>query len=177
MTATPTRSGTLFLDARTMRQLVRHQGLSATIAGIATQIEADFCRWVDVDKSARVACHSASGVIELMPIADAAQFSFKYEYAPQSRVEGEVQQLPANFPVTEFWQVLSGQHPGRRSGTELTVFDSVGFALEDFAALHDLHGVALALGLGERIQLVAQPADPKNLFGLLHAAGQPCVSH
>ncbi len=346
MTATPTRTDTLFLDAQAMLQLVRRQGLSATIAGIAAQIEADFCRWADFDKSARIACHSSGGVIELMPIADATQFSFKYvnghpgnprqglptvmafgvladvhtgaprllcemalatamrtaatsalvarrlarpgsrvmaligngaqsefqaiafrdlvgitdlrlfdtdlaasaklvanlagsglalqrcastaealqgadivstltadkanatiitpamlapgmhinavggdcpgktelhpgvlqratvfvEYAPQSRIEGEAQQLPADVPLTEIWQVLSGQHPGRRSATELTVFDSVGFALEDFAALQYLYGAAVALGLGEHIELVAQPADAKNLFGLLHAA-------
>ncbi len=339
-------TGTLFLGAEAMLQLVQRQGLSASIAGIAAQIEAAFGRWADFDKSARVACHSARGVIELMPVADAAQFSFKYvnghpgnpalglptvmafglladvatgtprllceltlatalrtaatsalvaqrlarpgsrvmaligngaqsefqaiafrdlvgigtlrlfdvdpaataklvrnlagsglrllpcsstaealrgadivttvtadkarativtpdmvapgmhinavggdcpgktelhpgvlraasvfvEYAPQSRIEGDVQQLPADFPVTEFWQVLSGAHPGRRSAVELTVFDSVGFALEDFATLVWLQARAQALGLGQRIALVPQLADPRDLFGAL--AGQ-----
>ncbi len=344
-----TATDTLFLSASAMLQLVQRHGLSATLAGMAQRIEADYCRWSDFDTSARVACHSAQGVVELMPIADAAQFSFKYvnghpgnprlglptvmafgvladvatgvprllaeltlatairtaatsalvarrlarpgsrvmaligngaqsefqaiafrdlvgidtlrlfdvdpaasakllanlggsglrlqvctstadavqgadivttvtadktratiltpamlqpgmhinavggdcpgktelhpgvlqgasvfvEYAPQSRSEGDVQQMPADFPVTELWQLLSGAHPGRRSAAELTVFDSVGFALEDFAALHYLHGVAQALGIGERIALVPALPDPKNLFGLLATGAAP----
>lgn len=89
------------------------------------------------------------------------------EYEPQSRVEGDIQQMPADFPVTEFWQVLTGARPGRRSEAEVTVFDSVGFALEDYAALAWLADAAAALGIGQAIELVATPADPKDLFGSL----------
>ncbi|OGB01775.1 MAG: ornithine cyclodeaminase [Burkholderiales bacterium RIFCSPHIGHO2_12_FULL_69_20] len=334
---------TLYIGAPDMVRLVRRKGLSACIAGIADRIERDFLRWQEFDKSARLASHSAEGVIELMPIADAAQFSFKYvnghpcntqrglatvmafgvladvdtgaprllseltlttairtaatsalvarrlarpdsrcmaligngaqsefqalafrdlvgirelrlfdtdpsasaklagnlaglglkvrvcdsiaeavgdadivttvtadkthasiitpemiepgmhlnavggdcpgktemhrgvlerstvfvEYEPQSRIEGDVQQMPADFPVTEFWQVLAGLHPGRRAAAEVTMFDSVGFALEDFSALGFMRDAAEELGIGEFIQLVPQTADPKNLFGLL----------
>jgi ornithine cyclodeaminase len=45
--------------------------------------------------------------------------------------------------------------------------------LEDFAALHLVHGLALALDIGERIALVPHLADPKNLFGLLSAVHTP----
>jgi ornithine cyclodeaminase len=45
----------------------------------------------------------------------------------------------ADFPVTEFHRMLTGQAPGRRTAQEVTVFDSVGFALEDFSALRTLH--------------------------------------
>lgn len=89
------------------------------------------------------------------------------EYEPQTRIEGDIQQMAADFPVTEFWQVLTGQQPGRQADHELTVFDSVGFALEDFSMLQVLDETARHLGLGTPIDLVAQPADPKNLFGLL----------
>lgn len=89
------------------------------------------------------------------------------EYAPQTRIEGEIQQLPADFPVTELWQVLAQQQAGRSSQDEVTVFDSVGFALEDFSALRFLRDVAGALGLGERLELVPDMADPKNLFGVI----------
>src|SRR5512139_864453 len=61
------------------------------------------------------------------------------EFEPQSRVEGEVQQMPADFPVTEFADVVSGRAVGRASEREVTIFDSVGFALEDFSALRYLH--------------------------------------
>ncbi len=337
------RPTTLFISAQDMIRLVQTKTLSACIAGIAQRIEVDFLRWHAFDKSSRVACHSPDGVIELMPIADAAQFAFKYvnghpgntraglatvmafgvladvhtgaprllseltlttairtaatsalaarrlarpdsrcmaligngaqsefqalafrdlvgivelrlfdtdpaasakladnlaglglrvrvcastaeavrgadivttvtadkrnatiltpdmiepgmhlnavggdcpgktelhpgvlaqaavfvEFEPQSRIEGEVQQMPADFPVTELWQVLAGHHPGRADAAQVTVFDSVGFALEDFSALTFMRDTAVELGIGEAIALVPHSRNPKDLFGLL----------
>ncbi len=92
------------------------------------------------------------------------------EYAPQSRVEGDIQHMPADFAVTELWEVLVGNLPGRQSANEVTVFDSVGFALEDYSALRFMRGVALELGMGEMIALIPEMADPKNLFGVLRSA-------
>jgi ornithine cyclodeaminase len=89
------------------------------------------------------------------------------EYEPQTRLEGDIQQMPPSFPVTELWRVLSGTAPGRQHDGQWTVFDSVGFALEDFAALRWLHDSARMLGLGTPIDLVPAPADPKDLFGLI----------
>lgn len=87
------------------------------------------------------------------------------EYAPQSRVEGEVQQLAPDHPVTELWQILAGQAPGREHAAQVTCFDSVGFALEDHAALRFIHRQALARGLGADLALVPTDGDPRDLFG------------
>lgn len=339
-------AGTLYLGAREAAELVSGVGVTRCIEAIANNIHADFLRWGDFDKTARVAAHSDVGVIELMPVADAQRYSFKYvnghpgntrlglstvmafgvladvatgaplflseltlttalrtaamsalaaktlarpdsrvmaligngaqsefqalafqhllgitdlrlhdvdpaasaklvanlqgsglrvtvcastaeavkgadivttvtadkrnaiiltperiepgmhlnavggdcpgktelhgdildaakvfvEYEPQSRIEGEIQHKPADFAVTEFWQVLRGERSGRDSAGQVTVFDSVGFALEDFSALRFMQQTADRLGLGERIALVPPLADPKNLFGTLRAA-------
>ena len=333
----------LYLSAPDAVALVRRKGLQACIAGIADNIRADFLRWQDFDKSARVANHSRDGVIELMPISDDKAYSFKYvnghpkntaiglstvmafgvladvatgaptlvseltlttamrtaatsalaartlarpgsrvmaligngaqsefqaiafqhivgidtvrlfdidpqataklvanlagsglkleictstaqavkgadivttvtadkqyativtadmvepgmhinavggdcpgkteldaavlsagkvfvEYTPQSRIEGDIQQMPADFDVTELWEVLAGHKTGRDSDAQITVFDSVGFALEDFSALRFMFDAAVEAGLGERLALIPQMADPKNLFGTL----------
>lgn len=338
-------AGTLYLGANEAAELVRREGVAACIEAIAANIRADFLRWADFDKTARVAAHSDVGVIELMPVADAQRYSFKYvnghpgntrlglstvmafgvladvatgaplflseltlttalrtaamsalaaktlarpdsramaligngaqsefqalafqrlvgitdlrvydvdpaasaklvanlrgsglrvtvcastaeavkgadivttvtadkrnaliltpdmiepgmhlnavggdcpgktelhgdildvakvfvEYEPQSRVEGEIQHQPADFAVTELWQVLRGERAGRDSADQVTVFDSVGFALEDYSALRFMQQAAERLGLGERIALVPPLADPKNLFGSLRA--------
>jgi ornithine cyclodeaminase len=88
------------------------------------------------------------------------------EYAPQSRIEGEIQQLPPDFPVTELAQVVSGEQPGRLSPTEVTLFDSVGFALEDFSALRFLNDLLCDQPHWcRRIDLVPDLDDPKDLFG------------
>jgi ornithine cyclodeaminase len=89
------------------------------------------------------------------------------EYAPQSRVEGDVQQMPADFPVTELWQVLNGTACGRTAQDQVTVFDSVGFALEDYSALRFMREQSMALGIGEPLQLIPALADPKDLFSVL----------
>lgn len=91
------------------------------------------------------------------------------EYEPQTRIEGDIQQLPADFAVTELWRVLQGSAPGREDAGQVTVFDSVGFALEDFSALRWLRDSALELGLGSAAHLVPVLDDPKDLFALLRA--------
>ncbi len=91
------------------------------------------------------------------------------EYPEQTRVEGEIQQMPADFPITELWRVIVGEAPGRRDQREITLFDSVGFAIEDFAALRyvrDRLGPSVA-----RLDLVADPDDPRDLYGMLTRAG------
>ena len=89
------------------------------------------------------------------------------EYPEQTRIEGEIQQMPADFPVTELWQVMTGEAEGRRSDQEITIFDSVGFATEDFSALRYLRDKVQGTGFYTEIDLVAEPEDPRNLFGLL----------
>ncbi len=92
------------------------------------------------------------------------------EFEPQSRIEGEIQQLPADFPVTELTEVVTARKPGRASDAEVTVFDSVGFALQDFSALRYLHRLHRAQrGRHIEIDLIPDLEDPKDLFSLLGA--------
>jgi ornithine cyclodeaminase len=351
-TKLPFDTDTLYLGAPDVARLVAHLGLPACIAGVAERIEADFLRWPEFDKTARVASHSPDGVIELMPVADASRYAFKYvnghpkntrlgastvmafgvladvdtgaprllaeftlvtairtaamsaiaartlarpdsrvmaiigngaqsefqalafrdlvgiralrlydvdamataklvrnlqgqgmeiiacgsvadavrgadivttitadkqhativtpemiepgmhlnavggdcpgktelhadvlsgasvfvEYEPQTRIEGDLQQMPADFAVTELWRVLAGAAAGRTADRQVTVFDSVGFALEDFSALHFLHDAARELGIGEAIQLVPHMDDPKDLFATVGRAGKEAAA-
>jgi len=89
------------------------------------------------------------------------------EYEPQSRVEGEIQQMPADSPVTEFWHVLAGTAPGREHAAQVTLFDSVGFALEDYSALRYVLDSARAMNIGQDIALVPALENPKDLYALL----------
>lgn len=95
------------------------------------------------------------------------------EYAPQTRIEGDIQQLPADHPVTELHDVVAGRKRGRTSSEAITIFDSVGFAIEDFSVLRLLRDLARETGLGGEIELIATPVDPKDLFSLLRPAGEP----
>ncbi len=100
------------------------------------------------------------------------------EYEPQSRIEGDVQQMPADFAVTELWQVLSGQAPGRSSADDITLFDSVGFALEDYSALRYIYAQARSQHRGQTLDLIPALADPKDLYSALRpAAARPTAPH
>jgi ornithine cyclodeaminase len=50
--------------------------------------------------------------------------------------------------VIELWQVMAGQTPGRTSADQVTLFDSVGFAIEDFSALRYVRSKLAETGLG-----------------------------
>jgi ornithine cyclodeaminase len=339
----PTSASTQFLSADDVATIVRRLGLAECLRGMADAIHADYLRWQEFDKSARVASHSEVGVIELMPIADAHRFAFKYvnghpsngaqglptvmafgvlaqvatgvpeflseltlttairtaamsvvaarvlarrdarsmaligngaqsefqalafhylmgieevrlfdidprataklvgnlrhtalrlvpcssiaealrgadivttvtadksnatiiapdmvepgmhingvggdcpgktelhaevlrgaevfvEYEPQTRIEGDLQQMEPGFAVTEMWRVLQGLAPGRGSAEQVTVFDSVGFALEDYSALRFMRECARKLGVGRPIALIPELVDPKDLFALV----------
>lgn len=89
------------------------------------------------------------------------------EYEPQTRIEGDLQHLPADFPVTELWQVLTKKAPGRSNAQQITLFDSVGFALQDYSALRFLRDAAKELGLGQLVSLIPELNNPKDLFTLL----------
>lgn len=89
------------------------------------------------------------------------------EYPPQTRVEGEIQQLDPDHPVTELWQVIAGNATGRRDEREITLFDSVGFATEDFSALRYVRDKLEATELYQKLDLLADPQESRDLYGLL----------
>ena len=93
------------------------------------------------------------------------------EYPEQTRIEGEIQQMPADFAVTELWQVIAGQTAGRVDPREITLFDSVGFAIEDFAALRYIRSKLAETGLFAQLDMIADPDDPRDLFGMILRAG------
>jgi ornithine cyclodeaminase len=92
------------------------------------------------------------------------------EYTPQTRIEGEIQQLGPDHPVTELWQVIAGRSPGRTSAKQITLFDGVGFAIEDFAALRYVHARVKGTSFVQNLDMIADPDDPRDLYGMLMRA-------
>ncbi len=92
------------------------------------------------------------------------------EFPEQTRIEGEIQQLPEDHPVTEIWEVLSGTKPGRTSDKQITLFDSVGFAIEDFSALRYVRDRIEGTAFFHPLDMLADPDDPRDLFGMLQRA-------
>ena len=89
------------------------------------------------------------------------------EFEPQSRIEGEIQHMDDNFKVTEIWNIIKTGKPINRKPDEITIFDSVGFALEDFSILRLMYDIAKDENVGIPQELVPVLKNPKNLYGML----------
>ena len=93
------------------------------------------------------------------------------EYTPQSLIEGEIQLLSAEdadkLVYGELWELIANRKLGRVSDDEITVFDSVGFAVEDYSVLRLTHDLAEKYALGQDLDLVPLITDPKNLISAL----------
>lgn len=90
------------------------------------------------------------------------------EYLPQSLIEGEIQRLTKEqadkVVYGELWELITNKKPGRVDDIEVTVFDSVGFAVEDFSVLRLVYELARKYGLGKDLNFIPPIADPKNLI-------------
>jgi ornithine cyclodeaminase/alanine dehydrogenase-like protein (mu-crystallin family) len=53
----------------------------------------------------------------------------------------------------EVGEVFAGMHPGRTGADEITLFESVGLAVEDVATARFAYEHALARGIGDKISL------------------------
>ncbi|MEY8765840.1 MULTISPECIES: ornithine cyclodeaminase [Francisella] len=93
------------------------------------------------------------------------------EYKEQSMIEGEIQNLsPQEVEQVlhaEVWEILTGKKKGRENDKEITIYDSVGFAVEDFSALRLTLDLAEKYDIGSQMDMVPPIKDPKNLFSVL----------
>ncbi len=89
------------------------------------------------------------------------------EFLAQSLIEGEIQNLTQDDVYAELWELVCGQKAGRESYEEVTLFDSVGVAIEDYSILKLVYQLALQHNLGRKMDMLPELVDPKNLFGLL----------
>jgi len=164
-------------------RVVRCASTAAAVAGadIVTTVTADKCNatiltpeLVAPGMHLNAVGGDCPGKTELHPdILRRPDVRVVVEFEPQSRIEGEIQQMDAAYPVTELTRVLTGSAPGRTAAHEVTVFDSVGFALEDFSALRYLMRVHQEeRGTQRQVDLVPDLEDPKDLFALLADEGR-----
>lgn len=92
------------------------------------------------------------------------------EYLEQSKIEGEIQALkdPDAQVYAELWELTSGKKQGRVDEREITLFDSVGFALEDFATLELVYELAETHQVGQDVEMIPPVADPKDLYNFIN---------
>lgn len=93
------------------------------------------------------------------------------EYFEQSFIEGEIQRLTKEEAKKQVWaeiyELITGKKKGRIHDQEITLFDSVGIALEDYSVLRLTYELAQKYNIGEERNLTPVIQDPKNLIGAL----------
>ncbi len=89
------------------------------------------------------------------------------EYLEQTQVEGEIQVLSDVSHCIELHRLFSGKHPGRSSANEITIYDSVGFSLEDYSVLRYIYQLAIDHNGGTSQPMIPDLSDPKDLFSAL----------
>lgn len=151
-------------------ETIRETVSSADIVVTATAAKKQQCLFQLEDIAPGTHIHAMGGDCPGKTELDAnllVQSKVVVEYLPQSLVEGEMQQCPKSGIYAELWELLVKNKPGRINDQEITVFDSVGFALEDFSILRVVYALAADYQLGTELTLIPELDDPKNLYGLI----------
>lgn len=95
-----------------------------------------------------------------------ARSSFFVEYPQQTRIEGENQNLPPDYPVTALRKVIAGRAEGRTDVAQVILFDSVDCATADFSALRYVHSKLAGQSFSEDLDLIDDPDELRDLFGM-----------
>jgi ornithine cyclodeaminase len=134
----------------------------------ATKLQAEIISFNDIPPG----CHinaiggDCPGKTELA-INDFCNCKIIIEYHPQTIMEGEIQNAISELQIIEFHEILKGSSSARESADEITLFDSVGFALSDYSVLRLIYGLLAHDDIGISANFVPKISDPKNLFELL----------
>ncbi len=89
------------------------------------------------------------------------------EFLEQSKIEGEIQQLRDDYVCTELHEVFNKQKTINVQTHGTVIYDSVGFALEDYSVLRYVYGLAKKLNVGTHLELIPNLEDVKNLYSLI----------
>lgn len=94
------------------------------------------------------------------------------EYFDQCVVEGEIQRFTTTEEAkrrvfAELSELVNGVKSGRDNIDEITLYDSVGVALEDYSVLRLTHELTERYHLGQELNLTPIIVNPKDLISML----------
>ncbi|MDO8509575.1 MAG: ornithine cyclodeaminase [bacterium] len=93
------------------------------------------------------------------------------EYFDQCIIEGEIQRLTKEdakkLIKAELFELINSTKSGRDDDEQITLYDAVGIALEDYSALKLTYDMAIKNNLGKDFNLTPTLTNPKNLISML----------
>lgn len=103
------------------------------------------------------------------------------EYFDQAFVEGEIQRLSREkarrLVCAQMHELVNGSKKVRTSDKDITLFDAVGIALEDYTALRLTYELAKEYTIGQEMNMTPVVSDPKDLIGTLEITKTETLSH
>lgn len=149
------------------RSVVEHSDIVTTATAVKGKQKVILGEWVKPGTHINGIGGDCPGKTELDP-ALVEKSKIVVEQIEQSSIEGEIQQLGGKDKIfAEIWELTTHKKQGRANDQEITLFDSVGFALEDYSTLRLLHSLAEKHNIGHMLDMIPDLADPKNLFSLI----------
>lgn len=88
------------------------------------------------------------------------------EFLEQSKIEGEIQQMSDDYVCYELHEIVNEEVDLNVSKSGTIIFDSVGFALQDYSVLRLTYELAKQLGVGKDLNLIPNIKDVKDLYSL-----------
>lgn len=147
--------------------VVSHSDIITTATAKKGHAKILLSEWVEKGTHINKIGGDCPGKTELDPSLT-AHCKIVVELLEQTRIEGEIQLLSEKNVYAELWEIAAKKKPGRTSGEEITLFDSVGFALEDYSILRFVETLAEEQRVGHMLNMIPDALDnPKNLFSLL----------
>jgi ornithine cyclodeaminase len=89
------------------------------------------------------------------------------EFLEQAKIEGEIQHMPADYTCPELYEIIRGEKKLNVATHGTILFDSIGFAIEDYSVLRLIYDLAKRNNIGKEMNLIPELNDVKNLFSLL----------
>jgi len=86
------------------------------------------------------------------------------DFCDQAVYEGESQQLHKSKIYADLSEIITGQKKGREHKDEITIFDSVGFAMEDLQVYKLIYELAINENIGNQLNISSIPQNSKNIY-------------
>lgn len=91
------------------------------------------------------------------------------EHLEQCKIEGEIQQLEDDYICPEFYEIILGKKSINVATHGSVIFDSVGFAIEDYSVLRLFYELANKYDIGKDMYMIPKIDDVKNLYSLINS--------
>ncbi|PWU78894.1 MAG: hypothetical protein DLM72_20230 [Candidatus Nitrosopolaris wilkensis] len=86
------------------------------------------------------------------------------DFMDQAVYEGESQQISTDKIFGDLSEIVTNRKVGRINDNEVTIFDSVGFAMEDLQVYKLVFDLAIKERVGKRVNIASRPKFSKNIY-------------